>query len=110
MYGLYSNHPLDDPNVYDDDWIVHASDQDYAPYYRPLNSLDDSTRMEGNCKDAGSGFGKNEMYPCFDEDVTYGLSVTGLAHAPADALPLVLAVETRVAIKSLRAASSLGHF
>ena len=79
MYGLYSNHPLDDPNVYDDDWIVHASDQDYAPYYRPLNSLDDSTRMEGNCKDAGSGFGKNEMYPCFDEKVTYGLAVTGLA-------------------------------
>ena len=39
------------------------------------------------------------MYPCFDEDVTYGLSVTGLANAPADALPVVLAVETWVEIK-----------
>ena len=40
------------------------------------------------------GFGKNGMSPGFDEDVTYGLSVTGLAHAPADALPVVLAVDT----------------
>ena len=36
MYGIFSNHPLDDENVYPDDVIVHASDQDYQPYYRPL--------------------------------------------------------------------------
>ena len=60
MWGLFSNHSLDDPNVYDDDYILHASDQDLAPYSRPLNSLDDDLQMEGNCKDAGSGFGKNE--------------------------------------------------
>ena len=23
MYGLYSNHELNDEKVYDDDWIVH---------------------------------------------------------------------------------------
>ena len=104
MWGIFSNHPLDDPEVYDDDWILHASDQDYEPYYRPLNSLDDTTAMEGNvcadppllsvwshhtrhrvrlaslqCAHAGSGFGRNEMYPCFDADVTYGLAVKGLA-------------------------------
>ena len=78
MYGLYSNHPLTDEEVYDDDWILHASDQDLEPYYRPLNSLDDSLGMTGNCKNAGAGFGKNEMYPCFDQQVTYGLAVTGL--------------------------------
>ena len=35
--------------------------------------------MQGNCRDARPGFGKNEMYPCFDSEVTYGLAVTGLA-------------------------------
>ena len=35
--------------------------------------------MEGNCKIARPGFGKNEMYPCIDKNVTYGLAVTGLA-------------------------------
>ena len=78
MWGLFSNHSLDDENVYEDDWILHASDQDLEPYYRPLNSLDDSLKMDGNCAAAGSGFGKNEMYPCFDQSVTYGLAVTGL--------------------------------
>lgn len=27
VWGLFSNHPLDDPEVYDDDWVVHSSDQ-----------------------------------------------------------------------------------
>ena len=95
MWGLFSNHPLDDENVYDDDWIVHGSDQDYLPYYRPLNSLHDNTSMSGNCAHAGSGFGKNEMYPCFDESLTYGLAVRGLAiNAPT--LPLVLSTDGAV--------------
>ena len=29
--------------------------------------------MDGNCDTAQPGFGKNEMYPCFDELVTYGI-------------------------------------
>ena len=78
MFGIFSNHPLTDPTVYDDDYVLHASDQDLQTYYRPLNSLDDSLDMSGNCKNAGSGFGKNEMYPCFDASVTYGLAVLGL--------------------------------
>ena len=67
MWGIFSNHPLHDPTVHEDDWILHGSDQDLEPYYRPLSSLPDSLEMEGNCKNAGAGFGKNEMYPCFDE-------------------------------------------
>jgi len=78
MFGIYSNHSLDDSTVYADDWILHASDQDYEPYFRPMSTLEDDLRMEKNCRNAGSGFGKNEMYPCFDEKVTYGMAVTGI--------------------------------
>lgn len=78
MYGIYSNHPFSDTTVYEDDWILHSSDQDYEPYFRPIKTLEDDLSMRGNCLHAGSGFGKNEMYPCFDEKVTYGLAVTGL--------------------------------
>jgi hypothetical protein len=91
MFGLFSNHPLTDAAVYADDVVLHASDQDAAPYYRPLDSLDDGLAMEGNCNNAGAGFGKNEMYPCFDASVTYGLAVTGLNVSGAPLLPVSLA-------------------
>jgi hypothetical protein len=55
MFGFFSNHPLTDESVYDDDWILHASDQDKEPYYRPIHSLDDTIKMDGNCANAGSG-------------------------------------------------------
>ena len=57
MYGIFSNHPLDDPAVYPDDVILHLSDQDLSPYYRPLLSLPDTLAMAGNCAAAGAGFG-----------------------------------------------------
>jgi len=43
-----------------------------------MSTLEDDLAMNGNCLNAGSGFGKNEMYPCFYEKVTYGLALTGL--------------------------------
>ena len=56
-FGLYTNHPLTDDEIYDDDYLVHGSD--YSPdgeknlgYFRPFNSLVDTVDMEGNCKDA----------------------------------------------------------
>jgi len=104
MYGLYSNHDLSDANVYDDDWIVHTSDQDYLPYYRPINSLDDTLAMEGNCKNAGAGFGKNEMYPCFDSHVTYGLAVKGLA-IKGDTLPVSITTDGAVFEPNVREGS-----
>ena len=95
VFGIFSNHSLDDLTVYGDDVILHASDQDYMPYYRRMSTLEDSLKMDGNCADAGSGFGQNEMYPCIDKDVTYGLSVTGLAVTGAADLPRVsLVVDT----------------
>merc|ERR1712176_518236 len=78
VIGIFSNHSLDDPEVYDDDWVLHFSDQDLETYYRRFSTLEDDTRMEGNCKNAGAGFGKNEMYPCLYDQVDYGLAVTGL--------------------------------
>jgi len=92
MWGIFSNHSLDDPEVYDDDVILHGSDQDLETYYRPMSTLEDDSNMEGNCKEAGAGFGKNEMYPCVDKDVTYGISVTGLA--TKGTLPVSLTVDT----------------
>lgn len=59
--------------------MASVMSQDLLPYYRAMDTLEDTPVMEGNCKDAQPGFGKNEMYPCIDQNVTYGLAVTGLA-------------------------------
>ena len=34
--------------------------------------------MDGNCKDAQPGYGKNEMYPCLYYNDNYGAAITGL--------------------------------
>jgi len=91
MFGIFSNHPLTDPTVYDDDVILHASDQDMQPYYRPMHTLEDTPAMAGNCQNAQPGFGRNEMYPCFDEQVTYGAAIIGLN--VQGTLPLSLSVD-----------------
>jgi len=94
IWGIYSNHPLTDPNVYEDDVLVHGSDWQTGPkhlgYFRPFNSLPDGLKMEGNCKNAGSGFGKNEMYPCVYDKITYGNSITGIIDTENQTLPLSL--------------------
>jgi hypothetical protein len=78
VFGIFSDKSLNDETAYADDWILHASDQDYMPYYRKMSTLEDDKSMQGNCRKAGSGFGKNEMYPCIYDQVTYGLAITGL--------------------------------
>ena len=78
MYGIFSNHSLSDSTAYPDDVVLHTSNQDCFPYYRPMGTLEDTPAMDGNCKDAGHGWGQNEAYPCIDSNVTYGLAVTGL--------------------------------
>lgn len=93
MWGIGSNHPLDDPAVYEDDWILHGSDQDYEPYYRFMSTLEDDLSMEGNCKDAQAGFGKNEMYPCIYNQVTYGAAIKGLKTVAS--LPVTLNVDSQ---------------
>lgn len=95
FWGLYSNHDLKDPNIYDDDYIVHGSD--YAPdgdanlgYFRKMTSMVDTVKMDGNCKDASPIFGQNEMYPCFDDQQNYGTSIKGLRDPKNQLLPLYI--------------------
>uniref|UniRef100_A0A7S2F8Z7 Uncharacterized protein n=1 Tax=Octactis speculum TaxID=3111310 RepID=A0A7S2F8Z7_9STRA len=94
IFGIFSNHSFDDPDVYDDDVILHASDQDLQTYYRPMSTLEDSVEMDNNCAAAQAGFGLNEMYPCIDESVTYSLAVMGFAVNDEDSslVPVALTV------------------
>lgn len=101
MYGLFSNHPLTDPTVYDDDWVLHASDQDLQTYFRPIQSLNDTLAMKGNCLHAQPGYGRNEMYPCFDTEVTYGLAITGIDTA-GPILPVALVTSGAVSEPNIR--------
>jgi len=92
IIGFGTNHGLDDAEVYDDDWLLHFSDQDLHPYYRHFNTLQDDTKMQGNCKNAQAGPGRNEMYPCIFDQVDYGLAVTGL-NTTVSTLRIVLDVD-----------------
>mmetsp|Transcript_3045 Transcript_3045/g.4652 ORF Transcript_3045/g.4652 Transcript_3045/m.4652 type:complete len:356 (+) Transcript_3045:27-1094(+) len=98
FFKLYSNHPMDDLTVYDDDIVNHGSD--YSPdgdnnygYFRNFSSLLDDLDMDGNCRYAQPGWGYNEMYPCLYQDRVYGYSMTGLEGSGAHgALPLKMFV------------------
>jgi hypothetical protein len=99
IFGLYSNHPLTDEEVYDDDYLVHGSD--YAidgdknqGYFRKFSSMVDTTAMEGNCKDAQPEWKRNEMYPCFNDQQNYGASIHGLADPKKQTLRSNLYVST----------------
>ena len=50
VLGIGSNRTLSDPTVYEDDWIVHQSDEDegeLVTYYRTFGSLEDAPSMNG---------------------------------------------------------------
>jgi len=87
IIGIGSNHDLSDPEVYDDDWLVHYSDYDLQPCYRNFSTLEDGPKLEGNCKNVRPG--KGVMYPCFYEEVTYGLAIKGLSMFGVDERPRV---------------------
>ncbi|GMH56987.1 hypothetical protein TrST_g9702 [Triparma strigata] len=79
LYSKNSTAPVDPES----DLIVHGSDyspdgEDNFGYLRNMGGLLDSLDMDGNCDAAQAGYGKNEMYPCIYEDLTYGYSITGL--------------------------------
>jgi len=41
--------------------------------------MGDGLKMDGNCKDAPSGVGKNEFYPCwYNNGTNFGASIGGL--------------------------------
>jgi len=99
FFKLYSKHPLNDTSFYADDVVVHGSD--YSPdgeanlgYFRTFDSLLDDKRMEGNCADAGDGYGKNEMYPCIYDVKTYGYAIDGVKAAGVDDVPVSVLVDT----------------
>lgn len=88
VVGILSNHPLNDSQVYDDDYIAHFTDADLHTYYRKMSSLPDDVDFQGNCKSPTySG------YPCTYAKYGFGWSIEGFADArSAEALPLSLAV------------------
>lgn len=102
FFKLYTDHSLDNANVYGDDVVAHGSD--YSPdgilnlgYFRNFSSLLDDLNMAGNCSEAGPHYGQNEMYPCIYNDVVYGYAMTGLdcqSCRSGAALPVVLKVNT----------------
>lgn len=87
IVGIGSNHDLSDPEVYDDDWLVHYSDYDLQPCYRNFSTLEDDADLEGNCKHVRPG--KGVMYPCFYKQVTYGLAIKGFDMFGIEARPRV---------------------
>jgi len=87
IIGIGSKHDLSDPTVYPDDFILHFSAQDLMPYYRNFSSLEDSLHMNGNCAMAGTGYPDREAYPCFYEQVTYGLAIEGFDTAGGSSRP-----------------------
>jgi len=97
-FGLYSNHPLSDPEIYDDDYLVHGSD--YSPdgvknlgYFRKFNSMVDTIKMDGNCKNAQAPHGLNQAYPCYNDQQNWGAAITGLKDPKKITLPLSLFVD-----------------
>jgi hypothetical protein len=93
VLGIGSNHSLDPASaaaatVYDDDWLAHLSDEDeekggLVTYYRAFGSLQDGVEMGGNCAYADREHAC--AYPCFDEQVTYGIAVKGFVRDGAGA-------------------------
>lgn len=77
IIGIGSNHELSDGVVYDDDWLLHHSNQDLMPYYRTFGSLEDGLHMDGNCQNASTSYPNREAYPCFYDQVTYGMAANG---------------------------------
>jgi len=97
-WGLYSNHPLSDPEVYDDDYLLHGSD--YSPdgtknlgYFRKFNSMVDTVAMDGNCKAAQAPHGLNEAYPCYNDQQNWGAAIKGLKDPKKVLLPMSLYVD-----------------
>ena len=56
VIGIQSNYPLDDVTVYDDDVVLHYTDNGLQTVYRNLTSMDASFSWNGNKANCGSNF------------------------------------------------------
>jgi hypothetical protein len=102
VLGIGSNRSLDgNATVYDDDWLVHLSDEnerELETYYRTFGSLQDGFDMQGNCRHSDPS--RSCAYPCFYEQVTYGMAVKGFQlefeskQAGGGMLPVSIDVDT----------------
>jgi len=62
IYGVYSNHNLNDPAVYSDDYILSSSNYNLdgkknLGYFRSMPDLVDTLKMTGACKFARNANG-----------------------------------------------------
>mgnify|MGYP000335800443 FL=1 len=100
VWGIYSNHSLDDTTVYPDDVLVHGADYGAEgsiagpSLYRRFEELADTKKMDGNCSNAISGPGHNEYYPCVPSDGRdWGFAITGYVGGSDKDVPVSLAVD-----------------
>jgi len=99
VWGIYTNHSLDDQQAYPADVVAHGADYGATTstpgptLYREFGSLPDTEAMEGNCRDAVPEYGKNEFYPCVSSDKSqYGYAITGVMEK-TPSLPLFLDID-----------------
>jgi hypothetical protein len=90
VVGILSDHPLNDTQFYDDDYIVHFTDADSHPYYRSMASLPETAERcqmgEGNCHSDYTG------YPNINDQYGFGWSIDALDDERAS-LPISLQVD-----------------
>lgn len=90
MWGILSNHSLNQSDYYDSDVIIHGANYgaggsvEGASLYRTMASLPDTRQMDGNCKDAQKGIGRNEFYPCIQTERDFGWAITGIEYSTTD--------------------------
>lgn len=87
VVGILSDHPLNDTEWYDDDYIVHYTDADQHAYYRSMKSLPDDVTMKGNCA--------HQDYrgmPCIYEQYGFGWAIQGFQD-DKEGVPLSLDID-----------------
>jgi len=89
VYGVYTDHPLNDTKFYDDDYLAHSTNADTNTYYRRFDSLvaDVNSRNVSQCGHNYRG------YPCIYVKWGFGWAISDLADDRVG-LPLSLAVDS----------------
>eukprot|EP00935_MAST-01C_sp_MAST-1C-sp1_P001351 g1351.t1 len=90
VIGIQSNHPLDDPTVYDDDTLVHFTDGGSSPVYRILSTMPGEWAGPGH--KAKCRHGLKEYRYCM-ASYAFGWAVKGLADKNKQGLPTSLHIE-----------------
>jgi hypothetical protein len=73
VFGVMSDHPLDDPQWYDDDYIVHGTDASTQTYYRRFDSLVADVNADNSSLCRGAYLG----YPCIYKNYGFGFAIKG---------------------------------